>query len=123
VSPGTFGAHPGRKRKKELKPGRVASLREKRDREGAAVEEKPEGNYVEYEDKLIEYLTSPSTIIQHTDDVQIDKFHRIIAAVNYPRLVEAGWLTRLIEMNLDFDLSIHIAPYSIESTVKLLKTR
>ena len=79
------------------------------------------GNYVDYEDKLIEYLTSPSTIIKHTDDIQIDKFHRIIAAINYPRLVEPGWLTRLIEMNLDFDLSIHIAPYSIESTVKLLE--
>ncbi|MBN2250975.1 MAG: ATP-binding protein, partial [Candidatus Altiarchaeota archaeon] len=72
--------------------------------------------------KLIEYLTSPATIIKHADDIQIDKFHRIIAAINYPRLVEPGWLTRLIEMNLDFDLAIHIAPYSIESTVKLLET-
>lgn len=78
--------------------------------------------YEEYEDKLIGYLTSPSTIKKHADDIQIEKFHRIIAAINYPRLVEPGWLTRLIEMNLDFDLSIHISPYSIESTVKLLET-
>ncbi|HDI72764.1 MAG TPA: DUF87 domain-containing protein [Candidatus Altiarchaeales archaeon] len=81
-----------------------------------------EGGVYEYEDKLIGYLTSPSTIIKHIDDIQIEKFHRIIAAINYPRLVEPGWLTRLIEMNLDFDLSIHISPYSIESTVKLLET-
>ncbi|MEA3255381.1 MAG: ATP-binding protein [Candidatus Altiarchaeota archaeon] len=89
-------------------------------KEGAA-DEKGEA-YEEYEDKLIGYLTSPSTIIKHADDIQIEKFHRIISAINYPRLVEAGWLTRLIEMNLDFDLSIHISPYSIESTVKLLET-
>lgn len=81
-----------------------------------------EGGVYEYEDKLIGYLTSPSTIIKHVDDIQIEKFHRIIAAINYPRLVEPGWLTRLIEMNLDFDLSVHISPYSIESTVKLLET-
>jgi len=111
----------GKKKKKRVKAGAGGVPPGEEGQEGAAGEEKPEGNYVEYEDKLIEYLTSPSTIIQHTDDVQIDKFHRIIAAVNYPRLVEAGWLTRLIEMNLDFDLSIHIAPYSIESTVKLLE--
>ena len=91
--------------------------------EGGADEEgKGEDEFVDYEDRLIEYLTSPSTIIRHADDIQIDKFHRIIAAINYPRLVEPGWLTRLIEMNLDFDLSIHISPYSIESTVKLLET-
>jgi len=83
---------------------------------------KEDADVVDYEDRLIQYLTSPSTIIRHADDIQIDKFHRIIAAINYPRLVEAGWLTRLIEMNMDFDLAIHIAPYSIESTVKLLET-
>ena len=76
-------------------------------------------SFLEYEDKLIEYLTSPSTIFQHQQDIQITKYHQIVAAINYPRLVEPGWLTRLIEMNLDFDLSIHIAPYSISSTVKM----
>lgn len=78
--------------------------------------------YEKYEDRLIEYLTSPTTIIKHVDDIQIEKYHRIITAINYPRLVEPGWLTRLIEMNLDFDISIHILPYSIESTIKLLET-
>lgn len=77
--------------------------------------------YKRYEDKLIEYLTSPSTIVKHPNEIQIEKYHRIIAAVNYPRLVEPGWLTRIIEMNLDFDLSIHISPYSIESTIAMLE--
>ncbi len=77
--------------------------------------------YEEHQDKLVEYLTSPSVIIQHPQDIQIMKYHRVVAAINYPRLVDPGWLTRLIEMNLDFDLAIHIKPYSIESTVKLLE--
>lgn len=80
------------------------------------------GTYEDYESKLIGYLTSPPTIVKHPNEIQADKYHRCIAAINYPRLVEAGWLTRLIEMNLDFDLSIHIAPYSIESTIKMLET-
>lgn len=75
----------------------------------------------EYEDKLIEYLTSPSMIIQHPKDVQISKYHQVICAINYPRLVDPGWLTRLVEMNLDFDLSIHMVPYHVDSTIKLLE--
>jgi len=82
---------------------------------------KPKGGVTEYEDKLIEYLTSPSMIIQHPKDIQIVKYHQVIVAINYPRLVDPGWLTRLIEMNLDFDLSIHIVPYAVDSTVKLLE--
>ncbi len=80
------------------------------------------GTYADYESKLIEYLTTPPTIVKHPNEIQADKYHRCIAAINYPRLVEAGWLTRLIEMNLDFDISIHIAPYSIEGTIKMLET-
>jgi len=77
--------------------------------------------YSEYEDRLIEYLTSPSTINIHPADIEIEKFHQIICAINYPRLVDPGWLTRLIEMNLDFDLAIHVSPYKIDTTIKLLE--
>ncbi|VVB54765.1 AAA-like domain protein [uncultured archaeon] len=77
--------------------------------------------YSEYEDRLIEYLTSPSTIIQHKEDIQISKYHRVVAAIDFPRIVDPGWLTRLIEMNLDFDLSMHINPYNVDSTIKLLE--
>ena len=80
------------------------------------------GEVSKYQSKLLEYLTSPSKIIQHVDDIQIEKYHRVIAAVNWPRLVDAGWLTRLVEMNLDFDLALHLEPYEIESTIKMLET-
>jgi hypothetical protein len=80
-----------------------------------------EGKGESYEDRLIEYLTSPSTIIPRVNDIQIEKYHRIIGAINYPRIVKPGWLTSLIEMNLDFDLSIHISPYPIEHAIKFLE--
>jgi len=75
----------------------------------------------DYGDKLIEYLTSPSLIKEHPKDIQITKYHRVITAINYPRIVDPGWLSSLIQMNLDFDLSVHIVPYSPDSTVKLLE--
>ncbi|MFH1403159.1 MAG: ATP-binding protein [Candidatus Altiarchaeota archaeon] len=78
-------------------------------------------SYTEYEDRLIEYLTSPSTIVTHSKTIQIAKFHQVIAAINYPRLVDPGWMTRLIEMNMDFDLALHINPYTVDTTIKLLE--
>jgi conjugal transfer ATP-binding protein TraC len=77
--------------------------------------------YADYEDHLIEYLTSPSTIIQKPTEIEVEKHHQIIAAINYPRVVDPGWLTRLIEMNLDFDLAMHIAPYSVATIVSMLE--
>ncbi len=77
--------------------------------------------YEEYKDSLLTYLTSPSTMERHPDYIKIDKFNRVIAAINYPRVVDPGWLTRLIELNLDFDLSIHIKPYPIESSIRMLE--
>lgn len=78
-------------------------------------------HYKEYEDKLIQYLTSPSMTVIHPKDIQIAKYHQIITAISYPRLVDPGWLTLLVQMSLDFDMSIHVVPYSVDSTVKLLE--
>ena len=72
------------------------------------------------EDKFLEYLIAPPSIMVGRNEIKIEKYHRILAAIGYPRLVEPGWLTRLLEMNVDFDLSIHIAPYPIETTIALL---
>lgn len=78
-------------------------------------------SYTEYKDRLIEYLTSPSTINVHEKDIQITKYHQILTAIKYPRMVDPGWLTRLIEMNMDFDMAIHIYPYTVDTTIKMLE--
>src|SRR3989344_4352665 len=44
----------------------------------------------------------------------------IISAHGYPRVVEAGFLDRLISSVGNFDISIHIHPESIESTMIML---
>ncbi|MEM4347403.1 MAG: ATP-binding protein [Candidatus Altiarchaeota archaeon] len=90
-------------------------------KEKLPITEKSKEEAETYEDKLIEYLTSPSTIVTHVNDIQIEKYHRVLAAINYPRVVKPGWLTTLVEMNLDFDLSIHINPYPVEHAIKILE--
>ncbi len=77
--------------------------------------------YEEYKDILLTYLTSPSKIDRAPDHIKINKYHRVISAINYPRVVDPGWLTRLIEMNLDFDLAMHIKPYPIEASISMLE--
>ncbi len=46
-----------------------------------------------------------------------DTFHRIITASGYPRMVEAGFLDKIITLEGNFDLSIHIQPKSISKTI------
>ncbi len=44
-----------------------------------------------------------------------DTFHRTIVAYGYPRTVEAGFLDKIVSSSGNFDLSIHIEPYDIET--------
>jgi len=44
-----------------------------------------------------------------------DKFYRIIYASGYPRTVEPGFLDRIVSLLGDFNLSLHINPYPIDS--------
>jgi type IV secretory pathway VirB4 component len=44
-------------------------------------------------------------------------FQKIIYASGYPRIVEAGFLDRIVSCSGNFDLSMHIEPYSLENTM------
>ncbi|MFH1073383.1 MAG: DUF87 domain-containing protein, partial [Nanoarchaeota archaeon] len=46
--------------------------------------------------------------------------NRVVVASGYPRLVDPGFLDRIITTEGDFDLSIHIEPFSIESMMVTL---
>ncbi len=53
--------------------------------------------------------------------IQIDdKFNRIIYAHGYPRIVQNGFLDKIVTSKGNFDLSLHIIPYSIENTLIML---
>jgi conjugal transfer ATP-binding protein TraC len=49
-----------------------------------------------------------------------DEFCRVISAVGYPRTVESGFLDRIISMQGDFDVSIHIEPFNIQTMMVML---
>jgi len=57
------------------------------------------------------------------DKNKLDKlytFHRIIYAYGYPRMVESGFLDKLVSCSGNFDLSLHIEPCSVENTLIML---
>jgi len=63
----------------------------------------------------------PKLIKNSPDFLEIDgKFHKIIYAHGYPRLVEKGFLDRLVSCSGNFDFSLHIDPQPIEQTLILL---
>ncbi len=64
---------------------------------------------------LIEAI-SPEEIHNNQDFLEINKrYYRIVYASGYPRNVEIGFLDRIVSALGDFDLSIHIQPYPIET--------
>jgi conjugal transfer ATP-binding protein TraC len=44
-----------------------------------------------------------------------EEFHRIIYAHGYPRIVEQGFLDRIVSSIGNFDFSLHIEPYEVET--------
>ena len=48
------------------------------------------------------------------------EFHRIIYAYGYPRMVESGFLDKLVSCSGNFNLSLHIQPSSVENTLIIL---
>lgn len=58
----------------------------------------------------------PEQINNFQDHLEINKkFYRTISASGYPRYVEEGFLDKIISSLGDFDLSIHIKPYPIDT--------
>jgi len=64
---------------------------------------------------------SPRRVENSLDCLKVnDSFNRIVVAGGYPRLVEAGFLDKIVSASGDFDLSLHVVPYSIETMMVLL---
>jgi conjugal transfer ATP-binding protein TraC len=59
---------------------------------------------------------APNKFKINPTDIELDKkIIRTIAVRGYPRTVEEGFLDKIITLNGDFDISIHIEPYPIET--------
>lgn len=62
------------------------------------------------------FLIAPNYVKDNVDSVLVNsKNCRIVSAIGYPRMVESGFLDRIISSNDDFDISIHIEPFPIET--------
>jgi type IV secretory pathway VirB4 component len=72
-------------------------------------------------DNGLHYLIAPNKVRDLVSSIQInDKFCSVVAASGYPRMVESGFLDKIISTNDDFDISIHIEPFSIETMMVML---
>ncbi len=61
----------------------------------------------------------PKKIENQIDFLKIDNklLTRVIYAHGYPRIVEAGFLDRIVSCSGNFDLSMHMEPYPLETTI------
>lgn len=75
------------------------------------------------EKALVQMLVTPEEVKIYEKEVKIDKYHRVLCGINYPRQVEAGWLADLISMKADLNMSIHISPYSRKISVSMLNNQ
>ena len=72
-------------------------------------------------EKTIYTITAPEEVVNHPDCIKINQYYnRIVSAVGYPRMVEEGFLDRIVTAAGNFDLSIHIEPFPIETTLLML---
>ncbi len=56
---------------------------------------------------LLHYLVAPKFILNHQKSIQVNnKLVRTITASGYPRIVDPGFMDRIITANGDFDLSL-----------------
>jgi len=63
----------------------------------------------------------PTRIENYPSHIKIgDTFSRTIYASGYPRNVEAGFLDKIVSSQGDFDLSLYVEPYNIETTMVML---
>ena len=66
-------------------------------------------------------VTAPIFIKNFPDRLQVNtRYNRFISAVGYPRVVDFGFLDRIITMDGSFDVSIHVEPFPVSETMVLL---
>ena len=65
---------------------------------------------------LDKFFGFPKNIENHPAHIKINNtFNRIIFAHGYPRSVESGFLDKIVSTLGNFDLSLHVEPYPIET--------
>ena len=64
------------------------------------------------------HLFAPEKVKFYSDHYKIDKiFHKVVAVTGYPHSVEMNFLDNIISSSTNYDISIHIEPFPIETTM------
>ena len=72
-------------------------------------------------ENYLHYLIAPKSISNSPDYIKVNEtFSRTIATYGYPRIVEPGFLDKIITSKGDFNLSLFIEPFNIETTMIML---
>jgi ABC-type dipeptide/oligopeptide/nickel transport system ATPase subunit len=72
-------------------------------------------------EKTLYNIISPEEIVNAPDHIKVNQlYNRVIAASGYPRTVEEGFLDKIVTAAGNFDVSIHIEPFPIETTLVTL---
>ena len=72
-------------------------------------------------DDYLYYSVAPKELLNFSTEVKVDNIYlRTIAVKGYPRIVEEGFLDKIITVNGNFDISLHIEPYEIEYMMIML---
>ncbi len=66
-------------------------------------------------------MVAPTSFVNNPKEAIVNNtFFRTIVVRGYPRTVEEGFLDKIITINGDFDIALHIEPYDIEQQMVML---
>ncbi len=69
-------------------------------------------------------VVAPSSIQEHQGQLRIEeKFSRSFFVFSFPHYITAGWVSPVINLNVQFDMSFFIHPASTEEVLKKLRKR
>jgi len=67
------------------------------------------------------FLIAPNRVKDVIDSLEVnDRFCKIVSATGFPRIVDPGFLDKIISSNDDFDISIHVEPFPISTMMVML---
>lgn len=73
------------------------------------------------EGKRLNHIILPDLVQNRISEIKVnDMWNRLISAGGYPRSVSDGWLDKLVSMNGDFDMAIHVQPLELNNVLNQL---
>ena len=76
------------------------------------------------ENQLIDEILAPSAVNVSSNYIQVgDRFSRTIFISNYPRFLNSGWFSNVINLDQELNIAFHIHPEDTAAILKKLRDR